>query len=249
MGPHKAKKKETSKFMKKLINIGHRGAMGHKPENTLASIKKAVELDVDLVEIDVYYIDGNLMVFHDDRLERTTNGKGYIWDSTFDELRSLDAGNGEFIPTLNEVCSIIPKHIKINIEIKGRTASKHVVDFIRNECHDKQETQRFLVSSFIHQELKKVHKLDKHIPIGALCCAEPLKLAKFGSKLKAFSVNPSIEFVTKEFVDDAHKRGLKVFVYTVNHPDDIKRMHNLGVDGIFSNFPDRVNTFNQSLQA
>jgi len=231
----------------KLFVIGHRGAMGHAPENTLASVDKAVELKVDMVEIDVYFVDDELIVFHDDRLERTTNGEGYIWDNSFDELRKLDAGSGQRIPTLQEVVESIPGDIKINIEIKGRTATRPAVEFIQQQCKTKKAKKRFLVSSFMHKELALVRKLDTDIRIGALCTAEPCKLAKFADKLSAYSVNPSIEFVSEEFVQDAHQRGLKVFVYTVNHPDDIKRMHILGVDGVFSNFPERVHTYNSNV--
>ncbi len=232
---------------KLLFNIGHRGAAGHLPENTLASIRKAVELNVDMVEIDVYYIDNKLVLIHDDRVDRTTDAEGYVWNFSFDQLRKLDAGNGEKIPTLQEVVEIIPPHIDINIEIKGRTATRPVIEFINQYAKTSQDKNRFLVSSFIHQELKLVKKLDKNIHIGALCCAEPLKLSKFAEKLKAYSVNPSIEFVTSEFVKDAHMRGLKVYAYTVNHPDDIQRMHEMGVDGVFSNYPDRVIQYNESI--
>ncbi len=86
-----------------LLCIGHRGAMGHAPENTLLSFRRALELGAHCVEADVYYVDHHLMVFHDDRLERTTNGSGYLADHDFETLRSLDAGNGERIPTLGEV--------------------------------------------------------------------------------------------------------------------------------------------------
>ena len=232
---------------KPLYSIGHRGAMGHAPENTLASFRKAVELKVDMVELDVYQVDGQLVVLHDDRVDRTTDGEGYVWDHSFAELRQLDAGNGQCIPTLAEVVDSIPAPIRINIELKGRTATRKVAEFIQSRCQNADEKQRFLVSSFIHQELKKTRKLDKAIPLGALCCAEPLKLAKFAESLRAYSVNPSVEFVTDEFVNDAHRRGLKVYVYTVNHPADIRRMHEMGVDGVFSNYPDRVTTYNDSI--
>ncbi len=230
-----------------LLNIGHRGAMGHAPENTLDSFRKAVELEVDMIELDVYAVDGHLVVLHDDRVDRTTNGDGYVWDYTFKDLRQLDAGGGQKIPTLHEVVEIIPANIKINIELKGRTATELVVAFIQSHCKNKVQKQRYLVSSFVHQELQKTRKLDKDISLGALCCAEPIKLAKFAEKLHAHSVNPSVEFVTKEFVDDAHMRGLKVYAYTVNHPADIQRLHEMGVDGVFSNFPERVTTYNESI--
>jgi len=230
-----------------LLNIGHRGAMGHAPENTLASFAKAVELNVDMVELDIYEVEGQLLVFHDDRLERTTNGKGYIWDHSFSDLRKLDAGQGQKIPTLDEVIKILPQQTLVNIELKGRTATAAVISYIQDRVNNFNDKKgRYLVSSFIHQELKKVRKLDRSIKIGALCCSELIGLAKFAEQLNAYSVNPSVEFVSKEFVQDAHRRGLKVYVYTVNHPSDIQRMHEMEVDGIFSNYPDRVTTYNES---
>jgi len=162
-----------------LFSIAHRGAMGHAPENTLASIRKAVELNPDMIEIDVYYIDKQLIIIHDDRVDRTTNAEGYVWNFSFQDLRKLNAGNGEKIPTLQEAVSIIPKHIQINIEIKGRSATRPVIDYLHSICKTPKEKSRFLISSFIHQELKLAKKLDKDIRIGALCCAEPIKLAKF----------------------------------------------------------------------
>ncbi|MBW2492594.1 MAG: glycerophosphodiester phosphodiesterase, partial [Deltaproteobacteria bacterium] len=90
-----------------MLCIGHRGAMGHAPENTLYSIGKALELGSPCLEMDVYNVDGHLVVFHDHRLERTTNGTGYLLDQKFDDLRKLDAGNGEKIPTLEEAFEMI----------------------------------------------------------------------------------------------------------------------------------------------
>ena len=98
----------------------------------------------------------------------------------------------------------------------------------------------FLVSSFNHHELKRFKELMPVVRIGALITAIPRDYAKFGQDLNAWSVNLCIEFINQAFVDDAHNRGLKVLVWTVNHPEDIQRMKSLGVDGIFSNFPDRI---------
>mgnify|MGYP000511847871 CR=1 FL=1 len=119
--------------MKKLLCIGHRGAMGHAPENTLASIQKALELGTPCMEIDVYYVDGQLVVFHDHRLERTTNGSGFLVDQKFSDLRTLDAGNGEKIPTLQEVFETIHLKPALNIELKGTETTRPVLEFISNE--------------------------------------------------------------------------------------------------------------------
>ena len=102
-----------------MFCIGHRGARGHAPENTLASVRKAIELGADWIEVDVYGVDGELVVFHDDRLERTTNGEGLLMGQSFDYLRSLDAGDGELIPTLAEVFDVAADRVGINVELKG----------------------------------------------------------------------------------------------------------------------------------
>ena len=109
-----------------MLCIGHRGAMGHEPENTLRSVNKALELGVDAVEIDVYNIEERAIVFHDRTLGRTTNGTGNIADCSFAYLRSLDAGKGEQIPTLEEVIEAIDRQAVIDIELKGGHTAKLV---------------------------------------------------------------------------------------------------------------------------
>jgi len=113
-----------------LLCVGHRGAMGHEPENTLASIRKAIELGSPSIEVDVHSVEGHLVVFHDDRLERTTNGVGYLSEQSFKYLCSLDAGSGQCIPTLEEVCEEIGMQACINIELKGPGTALPVCELI-----------------------------------------------------------------------------------------------------------------------
>lgn len=214
--------------------------MGHAPENTLESIRKALELGASYVEVDVYCIDGHLVVFHDDRLERTTDGVGYIKDQSFEYLRSLDVGGGQQIPTLEEVCETIYPYACINIELKGPGTAKPVSVLISELVRNGWKMDAILVSSFDHRQLLEIKRLDAEIKLGALIGGLPVDDAKFAEELGAFSVHPSLEFIDQRFVDDAHTRNLKVYVYSVNHPDDIVRMHELGVDGVFTNFPERV---------
>jgi len=223
-----------------LLCIGHRGAMGHAPENTLSSIRKALELGVPCIEIDVYNVDQHLVVFHDDRLERTTNAEGYLYEQTFEYLRTLDDGEGQRIPTLEEVCDEIDSKACLNIELKGPGTAAPVAALISRYVEKGWHKETFLVSSFNHRELLDVKRLDGDIKLGALIRGLPVDDAKFAQDLGAYSVHPALDFVDQRFVDDAHHRGLKVYVYTVNHPEDITRMHKLGVDGVFSSFPDRV---------
>ena len=224
----------------KLLCIGHRGAMGHAPENTLLSFKKALELGAPCVEADVYHVDGNLVVFHDDRLERTTDGSGYLLDHDFDTLRSLDAGDGERIPTLGEVFETVDLRAGVNIELKGPDTARPVVDFVSALRKEGWRDDLILVSSFNHRELEEVRRIDPRIRLGALMVGLPVDDAAFAAALGAYSVHLSLEFIDRRFVDDAHSRGLRVFVFTVNYPDDIRRMEGLGVDGVFTNYPERV---------
>ena len=223
-----------------LLCIGHRGAMGHAPENTLLSFKKALELGAPCVEMDVYHVDGNLLVFHDERLERTTNGSGYLLDHDFETLRSLSAGDGEKIPTLLEVFETVDKKAGVNIELKGPVTARPVVDFISAQRKKGWTDDLILVSSFNHRELQEVRRMDPSIKLGVLMVGLPVDDAAFAAALGTYSIHLSLEFIDRRIVDDAHLRGLKVFVFTVNHPDDIHRMEQLGVDGVFTNYPERV---------
>ena len=223
-----------------MLCIGHRGAMGYEPENTLLSVEKALALGTSWIEVDVYVVEGRLIVFHDQRLERTTNGKGYVVEQTFRYLRSLDAGKGQKIPTLNEVFDLVERRAGINVELKGYETVEPVTRLIKDYISNGWSYEQILVSSFKHHKLKKMTDLEPRIRIGALLGGIPLHYAAFAEELGAFSVHLAHDFITNEFVEDAHRRGLKVFVFTVNHPDDIIKMCDLGVDGVFTNYPDRV---------
>ena len=223
-----------------MLCIGHRGAMGYAPENTLKSFKKALELGAPWVEADVFYVDDHLIVMHDERLERTTNGKGLLSEKSFTYLRSLDAGDGEKIPTLEELLDLLIGKAGINIELKGSGTAGPVIKLIRKKIDGAGEIDNFLISSFDHDIIAEVRSLDNRIKIGVLLNGFPETYPSIAEDLKAYSVNQKIDFVNREFVTDAHKMGLKVFVYTVNKPDDIIRMEAMGADGVFTNYPDRV---------
>ena len=223
-----------------LLCIGHRGAMGHAPENTLLSFKKALELGAACVEADVYHVDGNLMVFHDDRLERTTNGSGYLLNHDFDTLRALDAGDGERIPTLGELFETVDLKAGVNIELKGPDTARPVCEFIATRRQYGWRDDLVLVSSFNHSRLEAVRWRDPRIRLGVLITGPPGDAAAVATGLGAYSVHLSLAFIDRGVVEDAHSRGLRVFVFTVNHPDDIRLMEALGVDGVFTNYPERV---------
>jgi glycerophosphoryl diester phosphodiesterase len=232
--------KDTEPALVDFYLFAHRGAKGHEPENTLAAFTKALDLGAVWVETDVYLVEGELVVFHDDRLERTTNGTGYVSESSLEYLRSLDAGNGQRIPFLTEVLDLIEGKAGINIELKGPGTAARVASLLdRLLSSTSWRRDQLIVSSFDHPELLAFVRTMPEIRVGALTANIPLGYAEFAEPFNAWSIHASMEFVNCEFVEDAHRRGKKVFVYTVNHPDDYARLRKLGVDGVFSDFPDR----------
>ena len=224
-----------------MICIGHRGAKGHAPENTLLSVKTALEMGVDWIEVDVYAIENRLIVFHDEYLDRTTNGSGLIYNQSVDYLRSLDAGQGEKIPFLGEVLEVINGAAGINVELKGPGTAGLVAELLGKVLENATfSAEQVLVSSFNHRELQRFKNIAPDIPIGALVSCIPLQLAHFAERLQADAVNASLEFVNREFVEDAQQRGMKFLVYTVNSHQDLQRMADLGVDGVFTDYPEIV---------
>jgi len=227
-----------------MLIIGHRGASGYAPENTIASFKKALELSVDAIELDVHVLPtGEAVVIHDNKVDRTTDGTGYVRDFSFEEIRALDAGNGEQIPTLYEVLDVIDKKVPVHIELKG-VGTARVVAGIVDEYRASDWTEgHFFVSSFNHVELAEFHSLQPDIKLGGLITAIPADYAAFAETMGAYSMNPDSEFLTPAFVEDAHRRHLQVIVFTVNDQSEIRRMQDLNVDGIFTNFPDTARAY------
>lgn len=225
-----------------MIKIGHRGAAGYEPENTLISIKKALELKVDIIELDVYCCQsGELVLFHDPTLERTTNGKGYLIRKSYAELQQLDAGKGERIPTLESALKLINRKAKVNIELKGRRTLHPVLHMIEKYVHYYGwQYDDFLISSFKRSKLKKIRKLKSKIPIGALLLYRSLGFLKFSQKIKTYAIHVNYKIVNSKLINDAHKKGIKIFVWTVNDLQEITYFKKLGVDGIFSDYPDRI---------
>ncbi|WP_323904715.1 glycerophosphodiester phosphodiesterase [Aeromonas hydrophila] len=220
--------------------IAHRGASGLAPENTLKAIRLALALGAGAIEIDVQLADGELWVFHDRRLERCTDGSGVLTAQSRAYLASLDAGEGEGIPTLWQVMEAIAGQAELHIELKGSQTADEVARLTRlAEAELGFGPTQWVVSSFHHPELARFAALRPDIRLGALTSTIPLTLAKFAAELGAWSLNCDVDFVDQSLVQDAHKRGLKVLVYTVDEPADQAMLAAIGVDGVFTNRPDR----------
>ncbi|MBP9853292.1 MAG: glycerophosphodiester phosphodiesterase [Candidatus Omnitrophica bacterium] len=227
---------------KPLLKIGHRGAKGYAPENTLKSVRKAIELGVDMVELDVHVsLDGEVIVIHDEKLNRTTNGLGAVRKKSLAYIKSLNAGDEEQVPTLREVFDLIDKRIGINIELKGKFTLTPVLKLIEEYVHTKGWTyEHFIISTFSRKNLKRLSKLNHKVRIGALLARHPFGFIKFAKSIRAYSAHLSLKVTDPKIIKDAKQSGLKVYVWTVNEKEDIDRLKKLGVDGIFSDFPDRI---------
>lgn len=229
--------------------IGHKGAAGYAPENTLASLRKGIEMGLKFVEIDVQLTkDHEVVVIHDYSLNRTTNGNGFVKAHTLSEIKKFDAGSWygdafqkEEIPTLEEVLKILPKDVWLNIEIKNIARERANIEEKILELINRYEIEdQIVISSFDHLSLNKVRSLNKTIKIGVLLYAYLLdpwsQLDTY--ELKPYSIHPAIEYLDEAFVDEAKKRGYKVFPYTVNTIEEYAYCMYLGVDGVFSDYPD-----------
>ena len=226
---------------REFICFAHRGASGHEPENTLLAIEKALSMGAPWIEIDVFRVEGELVVIHDERLEYTTSGRGYVTEKTLAHLRTLDAGKGQRIPLLREVFDLVERRAGINVELKGAGTAAPAVKLVRDYImHRRWQYEQVILSSFDHRELSRVKPLDPEIRTGALILGVPRHYARFAEELEAFSVHAGLAFTSRAFVEDAHRRGLKFFVYTVNFPDDLARVRAMGADGVFTNFPELV---------
>ena len=214
--------------------------MGYEPENTLLSFKKAIKLGVDMIELDVHLCkSGELVVIRDKKVDRTTNGRGLISKKTRTELKKLNAGKRQKIPLLSEVIDLVNKKIKINIEIKDKQAIPLVNQIIVDSVKKRWNYSHFLVSSFSQNILLKLKKINSKIRLGIIVSRSPVRIARY-SKLGFYSVHLKKNIVNKKRVMKSHEKKLKVYVWTLDDIDKIKKVKSLGVDGIFSNYPDRI---------
>lgn len=211
--------------------IAHRGASYFEPENTLRSVKKAIELGADWVEVDVRISrDGELVIMHDSHLERTTNGGGLLEEKTLNELKKLDAGKGEEIPTLKEVIDTTKGKIGLVIEIKALQLEEQVVDLLHHKGLDK-----VIITSFYHNLSPLVKKLDDKIDTGIIFRCHPVKTKNLAQDAEADVIFPHLDYISRDMVDEVQMAGIRVYPWLVNKESQKKRLKSLGVNGIVTN--------------
>ncbi|MBI4017537.1 MAG: glycerophosphodiester phosphodiesterase [Candidatus Aenigmarchaeota archaeon] len=229
-----------------MLRIGHRGARGYEPPgNTIPSFRKALELGVDIIELDVHRCaTGELVVVHDGEPYNDNGRETYVSRTSLSTLREIDLGNGQRIPTLDEVIGVVDRKAKLNVELKGKNTARAVADTILHRLQDGWARDDFLVSSFNLAELKDFHAYSPSIKTGVLVSwpwkHNPIKRINFAKDIGAHSVNSRYQVTPKFMVDYVHKLGMESYVWTVNEPEALDRMQRYGVDGIISDYPDNI---------
>lgn len=228
--------------MENFLKIGHRGAAGHLAENTLESMDFALENGADGLEFDVHCCKtGELVVIHDFTLDRTTNGSGEVAETDFDALKELKVEEKYKIPTLEEVLKRFGNKTFLNIELKGLNTAEATNNLLQKLAAEGFfNFEKIIVSSFQKNELFQLRKLNEKIPLAVLSKASVTNAIEIAKQLNAKAIHPSFGLITKANVEKAQKAGLLVNTWTVNEPQDIERVKSYGVDGIISDFPDRL---------
>lgn len=220
--------------------MGHRGAAGTAPENTLEGIQKALDIGVDWVEFDVRAtVDGRLVVIHSPSTRKIAEQRLRVKKSTLSHLQRVHTRSRAIIPTLPEVVQLISNRAKINIELKSSGCAKEVVKAIKRLRNAGYTYDHFLVSSFRVKLLLEIQELDPKIPLGLLHYSVPLRFIAYkkrGLKLKAVGFNHN--FVTARFIKLAKAMGLFVYIYTVNSKSAVKKYEEWGADAIVTDHPE-----------
>jgi glycerophosphoryl diester phosphodiesterase len=225
-----------------MLRIGHRGACGYEPENTLRSFAKALDLKVDMVHLDAQVCaSGEAVVFRDESVGRTTGGHGYVEKMTFEQLSALDAGKGERIPTLPQVLELISARVPVNIELHGTSPAAAVFKAISHYVEEHGwKFEQFVISSLDYRHITEFKKICPQVGTVAISASIPTNYAEYATEAGVQGVNLWHECVQDDYVADIRRRNLKLYTWTVNEKEDIDRMMKHGVDGIFSDYPDRI---------
>jgi glycerophosphoryl diester phosphodiesterase len=230
------------------IIIGHRGASGYAPENTFSAFQLAQDLGGHGIEFDVQLTkDGIPLVIHDETLDRTTNLHGQVSTFTWEEIQKADAGSwmgekwsGERVPRLADVLEAC-SHLFLNIELKNSIVpypgmEEIVIELLKRYC----DLSRVIVSSFNPQSVLRLKQLEPQLRTGLLYEEEPNDVLKYARHLGVMAVHPDCRLLTEEKVRLFQGEGLQVNTWTVNEPEEMKKMVRMGVDGIITNYPDRL---------
>lgn len=225
-----------SLYPKEPIIVAHRGASGYEPENTLRAFERGIQMGAPALELDVHLSkSGDLVVIHD----YATKDKKKVSELTTQELKKYDLGKGEHIPLLSQVFDLVNQRAIINVELKGPGTAAPVAKLINYYIKERKwNPKNFIVSSFDHYRVREFNSLAPLVPTGVIFESNPIGYALNATQAGAKYAVAAYEFLTPEFIKDAHSRGVKVYSYTVNDKDTAQKLINMNIDGIITNYPD-----------
>jgi glycerophosphoryl diester phosphodiesterase len=201
----------------------------------MRSFKRALALGVDQVELDVHFTkDRELVVIHDATVDRTTSGRGPVQAYTLDEIQRLDAGEGERVPTLQEVIDLVKGRVILQIELKGIGVEEAVV----KKVEENGIVNEVVLTSFRHYMVRKVKTFNPRVSTGVLFLGLPLDASRLARDAGAEGLHPNVNYLDAHLVEDGHRHGLKVRAWNTDDPEQMQWLINLGVDAIGSNRPD-----------
>lgn len=230
----------------------HRGASGwdvqYAPENTMPAFEKAVAMGADGIELDVQFTrDGEIVICHDERIDRTSDGSGWLKDYTLAELKRFNFSktHPEYgfveIPTLEELLALVRAKgtLTVNIELKtGLIYYDGLEEKTVNMARRMGMAQQIIYSSFNHYSLQKLRQIDSDASIGLLCGADFIDLPDYPGRFGAMAIHPAFRIVTDDYIARCHEAGLAVHVWTVDAKADMKRLCDMGVDAFVTDCPD-----------
>jgi glycerophosphoryl diester phosphodiesterase len=229
----------------RTLIFGHRGAKAYAPMNTIPAFELAVAQGADGVELDVWLSkDGYPVIIHDDTVDGTTDGHGSIQEKTLAEIKALDAGSyfdpkfaGTRVPTLDEVFEAVGQQLIINVEIKSNETRREGIEQVVADCIVKHNMQRrVIVSSFDARVLKTLREIDPDMPIGYLYAPNYRFFPEVMEALDHEAKHPYHDMLTPEYVSSLH--GYRINTWTVNEPERVKALIELGIDAIITDKPD-----------
>ena len=227
-----------------ILRIGHRGSKGYVAENTLESINHAILLGADGIEIDVFKcLSGELVLSHENNLKRLTGKSGQLEKLTLGELKKFLVVGKYKIPTLTDVLKTIETPLFVNIELKGLNTAQATSKIITNLSKSTSwRLENFIISSFNWNELEQFRSIDKNTPVGVLLSNSMSinEAIEFGKKINAQAIHPNFKLLNEKTVKKIKNNGFKIYTWTVNSKDDINYMKKFKVDGIISDFPDKI---------
>ncbi len=249
-----------------ILNVAHRGASGYAPEHTLAAYELGEQMKGDFIEVDLQMTeDGVLIAMHDERVDRTTDGSGFVKDMTLDEIKQLDAGSwfneaypdkaqpeyaGLTVPTLEEIIGEFGRESRYYIETKAPNVYPEMQEELLRVLYkhkligSNEASSKVLVQSFSADSLLEMHELDPEVPlIQLISYSEPATITDqeiSAIKEYALGIGTSYTSIDKEYVEKIRENDLLIHPYLVNSKSEMERLLDWGVTGMFTNFPDRL---------